>query len=217
MARLRDPYVSLADFASIPNVLSSPHLLVPSIHSILTMLRTHFHPNLIVHGDLHFGNIFVDRRLEVFELSDVSVQFIDFGRTVTLSSTDFTADDISYLLSIDAMALLRAACQRCHEYRGDSNNRHAHAEVVKLMLKSFLNSSTALASWSRLEHVLAPSAPSVSLKPSKSCEQCALMYDWIDRLLRHPMFKKNPTNDRANKRRAGDNNIFSFLDITAGL
>jgi hypothetical protein len=39
------------------------------------------------------------------------------------------------------------------------------------------------------------------------CEECSGEYDWVDTLLRHPMF---PTNEE------GRSKSLSFLDITAG-
>jgi predicted unusual protein kinase regulating ubiquinone biosynthesis (AarF/ABC1/UbiB family) len=106
MERVNTPYVLMDKF--LQTVRNIPHSTHCCIHNVLTTIRIHFHRNDIIHGDLHFGNIFVDDRFVGFEQPTTPVLFIDFGRTLNLSTIllKFPRNVIDRILSVDVLQYL---------------------------------------------------------------------------------------------------------------
>jgi hypothetical protein len=210
MERLQEPYMLLAEFFKTCT-LHSVHL---AIHYTLSMLRTHIHPN-VVHGDLHFGNIFVDGTIGNFACSAKPIQFIDFGRTTVLSQRVFTRKDIQQLCSIDVVALVRAACRAC--IRASTSKRqhcertHIQATCVIDVVTHFLECS-GMTTFNGLRLLATTHMPPAFPKTEKkkgTCDLCATMYDWIEYLLKHKFCTSKQDKDSRYK--------LSFLDITAGI
>jgi serine/threonine protein kinase len=200
MERLCSPYLSLHDHLSSSNILPSTDWTLHSFHYVLQMLNTYFYPKHIIHGDLHNHNIFVHNNIGTYMHVPAPVKFIDFGRTICLDGK-FSVQDIFTLMSIDVMALLRAACRQCLgttnvERRG---RRHAQAQAIKNMLTNFLAINEGMVSMDTLERMV----PKLRVRGSQICPQCSVVYDWVDALLRYPMFPNKEGR-------------LSFLDITAG-
>jgi len=207
MERLQEPYMLMRDFFTTCTL----HSVHYAIHYTLCMIRTHLHPVRVVHGDLHFGNIFVDQTIGNFAFSAKPIQFIDFGRTTVLSD-DFPKKDIELLRSIDVMALVRAACRACIKAstRGpkSGDREHMQATCVIDVVTHFLDYKD-MKSFSALRLLAIHHMPPDFLKTETkkgTCRQCAEMYDWIEYLLKH----------KCCVRKDGDGRKLSFLDITAG-
>jgi serine/threonine protein kinase len=202
MERLCAPYLSLHDHLSSTHILHSTNWTQHAIHHVLQMLNTYFYPQQIIHGDLHYHNIFVHERLGQFMHTPEPVKFIDFGRTVSLNGK-FSDADILTLMSIDVLALLRAACRQCRATADVARNRSRHhqSRMIHDMLIGFLDHHH-MVSMQTLERM----APQVVRSHAHHCEQCSGVYDWVDALLRHPMFPN----------KEGRSHSLSFLDITAG-
>ena len=203
MERLCSPYLTLHDHLSSPNILQSPDWTLHAIHHVLQMLNTYFYPKHIIHGDLHYHNIFVHNNLGTYFHVPAPVKFIDFGRTICLHD-NFSQEDIFTLMSIDVMALLRAACRQCMATTQGDRKRHRHnqASSIKNMLTNFLLMNQGMVSMAKLERMVTKS--SVRGSHHQNCEQCSVVYDWVDALLREHLFP--------NKK--GRSNSLSFLDIT---
>jgi serine/threonine protein kinase len=202
MERLCAPYLSLHDHLSSTHILRSTDWTLHAIHHVLQMLNTYFYPRKIIHGDLHYHNIFVHEHLGHFMHAPAPVKFIDFGRTVSLKDK-FSDADIRTLMSIDVLALLRAACRQCQATTDVDRHRARHHQSQKIheMLTGFLDHHR-MVSMKKLKDM----APQVRSPHARHCEQCSGVYDWVDALLRHPMFPN----------KEGRSNVLSFLDITAG-
>jgi predicted unusual protein kinase regulating ubiquinone biosynthesis (AarF/ABC1/UbiB family) len=116
-----------------------------------------------IHGDLHIHNIFVHNNLGTYMHVPAPVKFIDFGRTICLHG-NFSEEDIFTLMSIDVMALLRAACRQCLatanvERRG---RRHDQARSTRNMLANFLDINEGMVCMHMLERMV----PKLSVRGS---------------------------------------------------
>jgi hypothetical protein len=130
MERVKKPYVPMDKF--LITVRGIPHSTHCVIHNVLTTIRMHFHPKDIIHGDLHFGNIFVDDRFVGFEQPTTPILFIDFGRTINLSTNiiKFPRDVIDRILSVDVLQLVRAACRECFMHSSLVHEIHNQAIII---------------------------------------------------------------------------------------
>jgi predicted unusual protein kinase regulating ubiquinone biosynthesis (AarF/ABC1/UbiB family) len=127
MERVNTPYVLMDTFLQTVRLLH--HYTYCCIHNVLTTIRMHLHRNDIMHGDLHFGNIFVDDRFVGFEQPTTPVIFIDFGRTINLRDK-FPPAVIHRILSIDVLLLVRAACRECFMQSSLAHDVHNQAIII---------------------------------------------------------------------------------------
>lgn len=216
MERMNNDYISLFDYLG---KCRDNNFVNSVMNRVLTTVCTYLQPNQIVHGDLHFGNIFVHASSLMFLDSDSSpVQFIDFGRTVFLNSLRLSESDRRHLLSMDVMALVRAASRICaHGKKSDPHfeRRHSQVNIVMSVVKTFLASAGDLLipvdtlkalvvdrSQTRSSRSLVDSPRSRS--STVACNLCGQIYEWTDALLKHRMFV------------ADNGDKVAFLDITSG-
>jgi hypothetical protein len=211
MERLDLPrYMLMEDFYSVRTQIIT-HFFGPCMHSILCSIRTHLHSNNIIHGDLHFGNIFVCEEIKMFTVRSNPVKFIDFGRSIKVSEQSYDEPNIRLIFSVDVIMLVRAACRMCvktsSSKRTSPQEKRLHHEWTSLvinMVSTFLDHGNLIA-FEELKTIATTNIAAKDkhkLSSSSTCSNCSEVFEWVNYLLKHKCFHRKGHNERG-----------SFLDI----